>query len=72
MIDWHQRAEEALGRLRSHAGGGCYSSLQEWLECLYEQEKEGLAFCQDPEKLLWHWLRIRGIRELLQMLEDER
>ncbi len=70
MIDWHERSEVALGALQGHAGSSCYQCLVDWLQSLYEKEKEGIALCEDPERLMWYWLRLKGLKDLKGMLEE--
>ncbi len=68
-MDWHSRADDALSQLRMHSDSPVYQDLLTWLQCLYEREKESMAQCQDPIPLPEHWMKIRGLKMMRDMLE---
>ena len=69
MQDWHSRADEALAQLREHHGSPCYQSMVQWLQYLYEREKERITMADETDQVQFHWLMAKGVKELLSMVQ---
>jgi len=69
MQDWHNQADNALAELREHHGNPCYQAMVQWLQCLYEREKERIAMADEPDQVQFHWLMAKGVKELLSMVQ---
>lgn len=71
LPDWHSRADEQLLLLNECYDNHSYLLMIEWLTALYEREKENIVMCEDFESIHAHWIKAKGIRELLSLLVTE-
>lgn len=67
-MEWDDEVMKAYSELRRHVGSACYGAMLGYLEALYEQEKQRMVQCHDAEGLPLHWLRSRGLKQLLEEL----
>lgn len=71
MKDWHQLTDDRLFALRENYDSVTYNTLIDWLEAMYEREKENMVLAKEPEVVQQHWIRSNGVRELLDQLSIE-
>lgn len=71
MQDHHSGADEALYTLREYAGNPCYQAMVNWIEAMYEREKERIALCDNTEVAMTYWFNCKGLRELRFDIDTE-
>ena len=71
MKDWHQQTDDALMALRENYESVTYTTMLDYLESMYEREKENMVLSQESEVMHQHWIRANGVRELIDQLRVE-
>ena len=71
MLDYNNRADEALEQLREFAGNPCYQAMVAWMTAVFEREKERMALAVEPDLMSMHWANCRGMLELLSDINVE-
>ena len=71
LPDWHSRADEQLLKLNECYDNHSYHLMLDWLQALYEREKENIVMSEDIETIQMHWIKAKGVKELLSQLIRE-
>lgn len=69
MMDWQEKAEQAMAELQASYESPVYEKLLLWVECQYEAEKEALVVAS-VEDLPGRFMRVKALRDFKLMLLD--